>query len=384
MTSAQLVGTAVHLDSLLSAANQLSDGLFIKDSQGRYLFCNPVAAAFLQLPADSIVGRTDADFLDEEMVGATRLRERNVVQTGLADVELRLVGINGETRWIQISRNALKEFPARDSAGKITGVIGTVRDITPQHVAEETVQQLIAGSDLTGESYFQSMLSFLCRVCKAEYAFVGRKRPAESLLVETISVSHRGNVVENFSYDLRKTPCEEVTRRTFCHFPTDVQSLFPEDELLALMGIDSYMGISLCARSGELLGIVVLVNTQPFENPQQAESLLRIITSRTAAELEREYAARELERNLHELRVVNQIGKVCSECDSLDRLLSRTTTIIAESLFPDNCGFLVLDPDRQVLIPHWSFVLTVTNAIFEPLPLDVGIIGRTVRTGVIS
>ncbi|MCA9064543.1 MAG: PAS domain-containing protein, partial [Planctomycetaceae bacterium] len=194
MTSAQLVGTAVHLDSLLSAANQLSDGLFIKDSQGRYLFCNPVAAAFLQLPADSIVGRTDADFLDEEMVGATRLRERNVVQTGLADVELRLVGINGETRWIQISRNALKEFPARDSAGKITGVIGTVRDITPQHVAEETVQQLIAGSDLTGESYFQSMLSFLCRVCKAEYAFVGRKRPAESLLVETISVSHRGNV----------------------------------------------------------------------------------------------------------------------------------------------------------------------------------------------
>lgn len=88
-----------------------------------------------------------------------------------------------------------------------------------------------------------------------------------------------------------------------------------------------------------------------------------------------------LPRHVFELTVLNEIGAICASSRSIDDILSRATRLIAHSLFPDNCGFLLLDADRNVLVPHASFVLTVPEVIHADIPLSSGLTGKTARTG---
>lgn len=88
-----------------------------------------------------------------------------------------------------------------------------------------------------------------------------------------------------------------------------------------------------------------------------------------------------LPRHVFELTVLNEIGAICASSRSIDDILSRATRLIAHSLFPDNCGFLLLDGDRNVLAPHASFVLTDPDVIHADIPLSSGLTGKTARTG---
>lgn len=88
-----------------------------------------------------------------------------------------------------------------------------------------------------------------------------------------------------------------------------------------------------------------------------------------------------------DLAVLYRIGLICCEARAEDELLGRTTQLLAETLFPDNCGFLLLDPDRSLLITHPSFVITDSTVCRADKQLGAGITGhvaltgKTVRTG---
>ncbi len=362
-------------DVLLAVAQMVPDAIFVIDRNGRYVFCNVAAEKFFGRPEADIIGKDDATLLGAD-ADTIRMQDQRVMTAGLEESEEHLISAAGGTRYYQVSR-----APWRDRAGVVLGVIRIARDITAQREAEETVRQLVVGSSCTGVDYFKLLVSTLCEVCQCEYAFIGELHEKEPAIVQTISVARHGKNLENFQYPLKGTPCESVVRDTFCHYSQSVQQLFPEDHLLVQLNIGSYMGFPLFASTGESLGLLVLLNNRPFANSVQAESVLKVVAARTAAELERERAAQALRRNLFELSVLNQIGRVCSQARSLNEVLSEVTGVIAESLFPDHCGFLIFDPERDALIPHFSFVLSCDRAAQRPIPVGSGITGKTLRTG---
>jgi PAS domain S-box-containing protein len=96
---------------------------------------------------------------------------------------------------------------------------------------------------------------------------------------------------------------------------------------------------------------------------------------------EQKLAQEALQQRLVELTVLNQIGVICSESRSADELLHRASTLIADKLFPDNCGFMLLDSARGVLVPHASFVLTDPRVIRADVPLGTGITGHVALSG---
>lgn len=95
----------------------------------------------------------------------------------------------------------------------------------------------------------------------------------------------------------------------------------------------------------------------------------------------RKHAEEELERRLAELTILNQVAVICAAATTEDELLGETTRLVADKLFGDNCGFLLLDAGRGVLAPHDSFVITDPSVVRESIPLDVGITGQVARTG---
>jgi hypothetical protein len=70
------------------------------------------------------------------------------------------------------------------------------------------------------------------------------------------------------------------------YFPGNFQRLFPQDRLLADLGAEAYLGMSLLASDGSPLDLLAVVNDGPMADPEIAVALLLIVATRAGAELE--------------------------------------------------------------------------------------------------
>ncbi len=91
---------------------------------------------------------------------------------------------------------------------------------------------------------------------------------------------------------------------------------------------------------------------------------------------EHKRAEQALQRQLREMTVLKAVATACSEAVYVDELIERTTEAIGGSLYPDNCGVLVLDPDRKTWRPHPSYQGTTAEHLREAHSLADGIAGK--------
>ncbi len=201
--------------------------------------------------------------------------------------------------------------------------IGTVLDITERKHAEDVVQQIAEGvSAVTGSAFFRSLLKHLAQTLQTEYAFVGGFVDGRLDRIRTLSVHADGQVADNFEYELRGTPCEDVVRQAFCAHPEEVQKRYPRDRLLAEMGVQSYLGIPLFDSSGHVMGLMAVMGRHRFRNVPLGESLLRIFAVRASAELERQQMVDQLATALKEIEhVTESIPDMLCMLDSDARLI---------------------------------------------------------------
>lgn len=147
-----------------------------------------------------------------------------------------------------------------------------------------------------GGSYFSSMLQQLYRQINADYLFIGRFHH-ELNKIETVCFLNKGQIAENFSYDLADTPCDHALSEGTCVFPGQITELFPQDQLLIDMKIDGYIGTPLSTASGDPMGILVALYEQPITNDSLVKALFNFFAGNIATELLNE----ELQSNLEEL-----------------------------------------------------------------------------------
>jgi signal transduction histidine kinase len=147
----------------------------------------------------------------------------------------------------------------------------------------------------TGNSYLNSLVEFLGKTLDVEYAIVDEIMPCGTR-ARTIGLYANGAVVHNIEYDLVNTPCENVMDKRLCIYPTGIQGLFPKDDLLVKMGVDSYMGIPLWDSKGVPIGLIEILGAKPLENVEIAKAVLQIVALRTAHEMERRRDDQELSK----------------------------------------------------------------------------------------
>jgi len=198
--------------------------------------------------------------------------------------------------------------------GAIAACVTVVRDITRRKRAENTVRLIAEGTTReTGERFFASLVAHLSKSLGFRYVLVG-EADAEGKYVSTRAVWFGGRLAENFEYSLRGTPCQNVlSSHEFCIYPESVQTLFPQDTDLVEMQAESYVGIPLFSRAGQLLGLLALLDVTPRHLGETEKAVLRIFADRAGAEMERTLSEREkraLEAQFLQAQKMESVGRL--------------------------------------------------------------------------
>lgn len=202
-------------------------------------------------------------------------------------LEHRIMLDSGELRYVELQGRLQPEIGRLD---------GTIQDITERKRIELFFRGLsedVVG--LSGEKYFKAMVSFLCRSFGCSYAIIGKLLSDTAGEVRTLAVYAKGEYLDNFNYQLANTPCENVAQNRTCVYPQGIQQLFPSDQMLVEMGVDSYAGVPLHDTTGQCLGLVVLLDDKPLKRIESVGSLLQITSTHISAELQRQILVSQLQ-----------------------------------------------------------------------------------------
>src|SRR5262249_51464455 len=89
---------------LRAVADETTDAMFVKDKSGRYLLVNEAAARFGGKSVAEVLGKDDTELIDPD--GAQRLmeRDRQVMESGRAEMVEEVVTAAGVTRAFQSTK----------------------------------------------------------------------------------------------------------------------------------------------------------------------------------------------------------------------------------------------------------------------------------------
>ncbi|NTS77249.1 EAL domain-containing protein [Catenovulum sp. SM1970] len=137
-----------------------------------------------------------------------------------------------------------------------------------------------------GDGFFGAICLALAQNIQADYVFIANLNKAKTHAT-TISLANQTQLLDNFTYELAGTPCENVSEGGLCTHTCGIQPLYPEDELLVQMGIEGYVGISLQNDQDETHAILVALFTQQITHQQTIETLFNLFAGLINKELEK-------------------------------------------------------------------------------------------------
>ena len=178
---------------------------------------------------------------------------------------------------------------------------------------------------------------------QARYAFVAELLEGDSR-VRTLAFWSPDGIIPNIEYDIANTPCESILGGKLCHFPENVSSVFPHDNLLIEFGVESFLAIPLTDPSDKVIGHLAVLDHVPMTVEPHSIPVLKTFAARATAELQRQLAEEAL-----------QAGK--------DRLESILATAMD--------GIVTVDDEQKVTVFNQAaenmFRVSASDALGQPL-----------------
>lgn len=274
------------------------DGLFLKDTESRFILANHVVAERMGAATpEDLIGKTDRDFYPKEQAEEYLAAERAVLTEGRKIVEkLERKSVGGEQRWTLVTK-----LPVIDDSGAIVGLVGISRDVTEWRRREETLK--------TERNLLKTLIDLLpYPVYAKDREF--RKTMANRADLEFLGCSTEAEVLGKTDFDLLP---HEVASSYFA----DDQAVLTTGE--AVMGREDYnaasgrwfltMKVPLRGEAGDIIGLVGL--GQDITEHKRSEALLRRLNRELRAMTR---CSEVIARADDELRMVNEVcNLVCEE-----------------------------------------------------------------------
>lgn len=119
-----------------------------------------------------------------------------------------------------------------------------------------TVLKNFLSLDTSDKKYIYA-LNLIYKKLKPAHCFIAKLYDNQNM-AQTVCYLQRGKLVENISYSLAKTPCENTRdHKGICFYPNKIQQHFPEDKILIDLNIQSYLGLSLQSHHSTPSGVLV-------------------------------------------------------------------------------------------------------------------------------
>lgn len=190
-----------------------------------------------------------------------------------------------------LNQQAKKE---REERQKIEKIINDISTALVNKIGEDFLQALV--------NYLSQFLGVDC-VCLTEIISLEKAK--------TLVVNYQQKIIDNFEIDITLEPCTEILKaepNTVIFCPNNAQQLFAENELIQSDSIEAFLGIPLFNTSQEAIGLLTVLHHYPIENLQLAEEVLKIVSSRAGAELERQKIEAKLRESQADLLEAQQIA----------------------------------------------------------------------------
>jgi signal transduction histidine kinase/FixJ family two-component response regulator len=147
----------------------------------------------------------------------------------------------------------------------------------------------------TGASFFPHLVSSLAQTLDASCAFAS-EISHERYEASVLAFWSEGAFGETFVYALSGTPCECVLDNQIVAFRRNIQEMFPADrEWFARLGAQSFLAIPLCNEDGKVRGHLAVLDRRERDWGEVDFEILKIFSTRAAAELERRDYEKRLE-----------------------------------------------------------------------------------------
>lgn len=205
------------------------------------------------------------------------------------------------------------------------------QDIVPALQAILQIEQRVSGIE-----YLRKFAKNIAETFATKYVLIGHAIKPDYKSVQTDVVWADKNFFDNFVYDLKDTPCENVlSGNRVCVYTNAVANKFPQDKLLAEMGVESYIGAPMVTVDGKLSGILVLLDDKPIKDTEFYAAIVEFLAVRAGTELERYYieenlkqlvsertfelekSNQELQKALNEIKTLRGIVPICSKCKKI-------------------------------------------------------------------
>lgn len=125
---------------LQNTIDTITDPIFVKDLQHRWIVCNQAFCALLGRSRAEIIGHSDPDYFPPDQVEVFWQGDDDVISTGnTRESEESLTQPDGSIRYIWTRKYAM-----RDPGGAIIGNCGVITDITELHQRQEQITSLEA------------------------------------------------------------------------------------------------------------------------------------------------------------------------------------------------------------------------------------------------
>ncbi|WP_408097888.1 ATP-binding protein [Peredibacter sp. HCB2-198] len=151
-----------------------------------------------------------------------------------------------------------------------------------------------------GYDYLTTVTGKIGEALGVEYVLVGRSTDENLYRIKTdVAWSRTKGIIPNFEYDLSGSPCEYViTGNRVCVHTEDVAASYPDDPLLAEMGIHGYVGAPIIKKDKGLTGLIVAMDTKVISDQEKDRiaAILEFFGSRIALEYFRVDAEEKLKQ----------------------------------------------------------------------------------------
>ena len=112
-----------------------TDGIFIKDLDGRYRMFNRSGARILGIDAEDAVGRNDFELFPADIAQKMMVDDREILESGDSRMVEDVHTVNGVARTLETIKG-----PCRDASGQVVALIGVFHDVTERKLIHEELR----------------------------------------------------------------------------------------------------------------------------------------------------------------------------------------------------------------------------------------------------
>lgn len=281
------------LHYLLDASSNI---LFILNQEYQILYANKHALHFLNVAFADATKHSLSELLPKDINSEIITQIQHVNKSGITIERAYIINekvLHCSFAPITTEQNPVQYITCTLQYAPIQNTIDPEKErLLPNYQSyEHYLRDIVEGiSIITGEDFLKKTVEYLATILDVSDAFIGQFKDEEYREIETYFVFSRGQFIENFTYNLKNTPCENVVYdHCLCMYPDNIQRLFPDDLLLVEMNSVAYVGTPLFNAKGDVLGIIAILDTKPLteQTKEIVRFMLQIFAARAAAEVER-------------------------------------------------------------------------------------------------